>query len=50
MKILIEMELDSGFADQLHSTGVTEEGYTLLVQALAPYGDDISIIRDEIEP
>ena len=46
MKIIITMDIDVEFADSEHETGLTEEGYDLILRKLAPYGDDIDIRRE----
>jgi hypothetical protein len=45
MKIAITMNLDEGYADPDHSTGVTVEGYNKINDALAELGTDIEVER-----
>ena len=46
MKIYITMDVDEEFADPSHEMGVTEEGYTAIVNALMGIGDDVDVHRD----
>lgn len=43
MKIFISMEVDDDYADPNDSTGVTEEGFNEILDALMHLGDDIKI-------
>lgn len=43
MKIVITMDVDDGWADPEHSTGVTEEGFIAIRDALDHLGTDIDI-------
>jgi hypothetical protein len=45
MKIIITMELDDDYADPGHSTGVTEEGYIKINEALSELGTDVDVSR-----
>lgn len=44
-KISITMDVYDEIADPDHETGLTEEGYDILMEKLTPYGDDVDIQR-----
>lgn len=46
-RVVITMEIDEEYADPDHEMGVTEEGYTALVRALAGFGDDVEVSRED---
>jgi hypothetical protein len=41
------MDLDDDYADPGHSTGVTEEGYIKIDQALSELGTSIDVRRED---
>lgn len=47
MKIIIEMNLDDEYSDPNHSTGLTENGYDMLVDMLSRMGENIDVKKDE---
>jgi hypothetical protein len=42
-RIKITMDVDIDWADSGHSTGVTNEGYERIIDALNAFGEDIDI-------
>lgn len=46
MRILINMELDSIYADPDHQMGITESGYEMLCDLLGNMGTNIEVNKD----
>lgn len=46
MRVTITFEVDAEAADPSDSTGLTEEAFMAISEALSGYGDDIEITKD----
>lgn len=45
MKVRITIDIDDQYADPAHPMGVTDEGYTRIVDTLSWLGDDVDVER-----
>ena len=46
-KIIVVLEVDDELADPRHETGLTNEGYELLMSRVTSVGDVVDVRRDD---